>query len=81
VNEVYDDTVIFTKDFWKATGTRAVRTFAQGMIGAIGTGAVAPNIVQVDWVSAACVGLGAAVVSVIMSVAYPSGLPELPKEA
>ena len=75
-----DDYVIFTKEFWMATGTRAVRTFAQAMVGAIGTGAIAPNVLQVDWASAACVGLGAAVVSVIMSVAYPSGLPELPKE-
>lgn len=76
-----EDSSIFTREFWVATGTRAVRTFAQGMIGAIGTGAVTPNVVQVDWAGAACVGLGAAIVSVIMSVAYPQGLPEIPKGA
>jgi hypothetical protein len=70
------DSEIFTVEFWKATGTRALRTFAQGMLGAIGTGAVAPNILSVDWTSAICIGLGASVVSVMMAVAYPNGIKE-----
>lgn len=72
-----DDSIIFTKEFWKATVTRAVRTFAQGMLGAIGTGVV--GIIDVNWLQAASLGAGSAVVSVIMSVAWPDGVPEAKK--
>ncbi|MER5882726.1 holin [Streptomyces sp. NPDC001941] len=53
--------------FWKAAFERAVRTFAQGTIGAIGAGAL--SILDVDWGEAAGVGGLAAVLSVLTSVA------------
>lgn len=60
------------KSFWKAVAIRAIRTFAQGMLAAIGTTAVGIN--QVDWVGAASIGATGAVISVLMAVA--NGLPE-----
>ena len=60
------------KGFWTAAGIRALRTFAQGMIGAIGTSAV--GVTQVDWLGAASIGLTAAIVSILMALA---GLPEV----
>lgn len=74
-----DDAVIFTKEFWKATGIRAIRTFAQGMLGVVATSAAAPSIVSVDWLGAMSIGAASAIVSVIMSVAYPTGLKEIEK--
>lgn len=62
--------------FWKATFIRAIRTFAQGMLAAIGTTAVGIN--QVDWVGAASIGATGAVISVLMAVA--KGLPEVPDD-
>lgn len=62
---------IFTPEWFKATAIRAVRTFAQGTLGALGTAAV--GVTQVDWVGAMSIGATAAIVSVFMAVA---GLPE-----
>lgn len=61
----------FTSEWLKATAVRAVRTFAQGTLGALGTTAV--GVTQVDWVGAMSIGATAAIVSVLMAVA---GLPE-----
>jgi hypothetical protein len=61
------------KEFWIATGKRAVRTFAQGMLGAIGTTGL--GVTQVDWIGAASIGATAAIISVLMAVA--GGLPEV----
>jgi len=57
--------------YWKAVGIRAVRTFAQGMLGALGTTAV--GVTEIDWVGAASIGATAAIVSVLMAL---GGLPE-----
>lgn len=59
--------------FAKAAGIRAVRTFAEGMLGALGTTAI--GVTQVDWIGAASVGATAAIVSVLIALA--TGLPEL----
>jgi len=61
----------FTPEWLKATAVRAVRTFAQGTLGALGTTAV--GVTQVDWLGAMSIGATAAIVSVLMAVA---GLPE-----
>ena len=61
--------------FWKAVGVRAVRTFAEGMLGALGTTAI--GITEVDWIGAASVGATAAVVSVLLAL---TGLPEAEEE-
>ena len=62
--------------YWKAVGIRAVRTFAQGMLGALGTTAV--GVTEIDWVGAASIGATAAIVSVLMAL---GGLPEAEEEA
>lgn len=58
--------------FAKATLIRAIRTAAQTAVALLGTGAL--NIVDVDWQQIIGVSGGAALVSVLTSVA--TGLPE-----
>ena len=58
--------------FAKATLIRAIRTAAQTAVALLGTGAL--NIVDVDWQQIVGVSGGAALVSVLTSVA--TGLPE-----
>lgn len=63
---------IFTKEWWKAAGIRAIKTVAQTAIATIGTSAV--FIHEVDWLmvlSAAALG---GVLSLLTSVV---GLPEV----
>lgn len=61
-----------SREFWEATGARAIRTFAQGTLGALGTTAV--GVTEVNWLGAAAVGLTAAIVSVLTSIV--AGVPE-----
>lgn len=61
-----------SRDFWAAVVDRAVRTFAQGMLGALGTAVV--GFTDIDWLGAASVGLASAAMSVLTSVAV--GIPE-----
>lgn len=61
------------KEFVHAAAIRALRTFAEGMLGVVGTTAV--GITQVDWLGAASVGATAAVISVLVAVA--TGLSEV----
>lgn len=63
---------MFTKEFWLAVLVRAIRTFAEGALAYIGTGAVVLG--DVNWVAVLSAGAMAAVVSVLMSLA--TGLPE-----
>jgi len=71
-----------TKKFWEDAAERAVRTFAQALIAILGAGAV--NIMTVDWAQALSVSAGAAIISLLMSIASsgigakgtPSVLPE-----
>ena len=73
---------MWTKQFWVDSAERAIRTFAQALIAILGAGAV--NILTVDWVQALSVGAGAAVLSLLTSIASsgfgtkgtPSILPE-----
>lgn len=66
---------MFTRDFWMAVLVRAIRTFAEGALAYIGTGAVVLG--DVNWIAVASAGCMAAVVSVLMSVA--TGIPEADK--
>ena len=63
-----------SKEFWQAAGIRAIRTFAEGMLGALGSNIV--GITQMDWIGAASIGASAAVVSILFAL---KGLPEVPK--
>ena len=62
------------KEFWQAAGIRAIRTFAEGMLGALGSNIV--GITQMDWIRAASIGASAAVVSILFAL---KGLPEVPQ--
>lgn len=68
--------MITNKEFWKAAGNRALRTFAQTMAASIGTALV---LSDVNWRLALSASALAAILSLVMSVA--TGLPEAPKEA
>lgn len=59
------------KQWLKAAGIRAVKTWAQAGVAYIGSGAV--GVFDLDWVGFASVSLMAAVLSILMSLA---GLPE-----
>lgn len=58
--------------FIQATAIRAARTAAQTAVALLGTGVL--NIVDIDWQQVVGVSAGAALVSVLTSVA--TGLPE-----
>ena len=62
------------KEFWKAAGIRALRTFCQTAVAVIGTSAV---IAEVDWLAVASAAALAAILSVLNSIA--TGLPEVGK--
>lgn len=63
-----------TKSWWKAAGTRAIKTFAQTFIGSITVG-LALN--EVNWITVTSVSAVAAIYSLMTSIA---GLPELKEE-
>ena len=57
------------KEFWGNALDRAIRTFAQALIGAIGTGAI--GILDIDWPAALSIAAMAALLSVLTSIATP----------
>ena len=61
-----------TKDFFRAAGIRALRTFAQAAIAMIGTTALFD---EVDWLKVLSASALAAVLSLLTSLA--TGLPEV----
>jgi hypothetical protein len=63
--------MIFTRNWWKAAGIRAVRTVAQTAIATIGTAAL---IESVNWLAVLSASALAGVLSLLTSIA---GLPEL----
>lgn len=63
--------MIFTKNWWKAAGIRALRTFAQAAAAMI---PAAVTITQVDWKAVVGTAALAALLSVLTSL---SGLPEV----
>lgn len=69
MNRVKED--ITSLEFWKAAGIRAVRTFAQVAVATIGTTAL---IEEVNWAVVASASAMAAILSLLMSIAF--GLPE-----
>lgn len=63
-----------TKIWLKAAGVRAVKTFAQATIAAIGTTAVLGGV---DWITVMSIAGLSALLSILTSLA---GLPEVPEE-
>lgn len=60
------------KEFWKAAGSRAVRTMAQTAIATMGTSAFMQDI---NWYLVGSASLIAGIISVLTSIA--TGLPEV----
>lgn len=65
---------MFTKKFWKAAGTRAVKTMAQAAVGVIGSSVV---LSDVNWLVVVSASALAGVTSVLTSII--TGLPEVEK--
>lgn len=63
------------KEFMRAAGIRAIRTFAQSAIAIIGTTAV---ISEVDWLAVLGTAALAAVLSMLTSIT--TGLPEVSED-
>lgn len=66
--------MVFTKEWFKAAGIRALRSFAQFAIADIGYAAA---INEVDWKHVLSVAVLASILSMLTSLA---GLPEVEKE-
>lgn len=62
------------KEWLKAAGIRAIKTFAQTMVGSIAVGAA---IHEVDWLRALSISAVACILSLLTSLA---GLPEVDKK-
>lgn len=60
------------REWIKAAGIRAVRTFAEAMIAYIGTGALVLN--DVNWIAALSAGALGAIMAILLALA---GLPEV----
>ena len=60
------------KEFWKAAGSRAVRTMAQTAIATMGTSAF---MQEINWYLVGSASLLAGIISVLTSIA--TGLPEV----
>ena len=66
---------MFTKEWFKAAGIRAIRTFAEAALAYIGTGAVVLG--DVNWMATLSAGIFGAVTALLLALA---GLPEAEKE-
>ena len=60
------------KQWARAAGIRAIRTFAESMLAYIGTGAIVLN--DVNWVAALSAGAFGAIIAILIALA---GLPEV----
>lgn len=63
------------REWFKAAGIRAIRTFAESAVAYIGTGVV--GITDVNWLGALSAGAMGAVMSFLLALA---GLPEVDEE-
>ena len=63
--------MIFTKEWWKKAGMRALKTFAQSAVSVVG---VSATLGEVDWILVASSATLAAILSFLTSIA---GLPEV----
>ena len=66
---------MWKKDWWIKAGKRALRTCAQALLAAIGTGA---TVGSVNWKTALSMMVMAGIVSILTSISL--GMPEYEKE-
>lgn len=59
--------MLWSKAFWADATERAIKTFAQSALATFGVGAV--DLLSVNWLGVVSVGAGAAVVSLLTSLA------------
>ena len=59
---------MWTADFWKRAGERAVKTFAQSLVASLGVGAAVP-IWELGWSEALGIAATATVLSALTSIA------------
>ena len=64
---------IFTKEWWKAAGIRAIKTMAQAAIATIGTSMAMSDV---NWLMVLSASLLSGILSMLTSIA---GLPEVEK--
>lgn len=57
---------MFTLDFWRYAGERAIKTVAQAALAFLGTGTV--GLFTIDWYSLTSVSLGAGLLSILTSI-------------
>mgnify|MGYP002623186529 CR=1 FL=1 len=62
---------MLTLAFWKATAERAVRTFAQVLVGSLGLDTL--GIIHANWSEGLALGAGAAVLAVLTAIATSGG--------
>ncbi len=65
---------IFTKEWLKAAGIRAIKTVAQTAIATIGTAALMENV---NWIAVASASILAGILSLLTSLA---GIPEVKRD-
>lgn len=65
---------LWSKNWWKAAGTRAIKTFAQTFVSSVTIGMA---INEINWLTVASIAAVASVLSLMTSVA---GLPEVKEE-
>lgn len=63
------------KEWFKAAGIRAIRTFAEAMLAYIGTGAIVLG--DVNWLAALSAGAFGAITALLLAL---TGLPEVEKQ-
>jgi hypothetical protein len=61
---------IFTLEFWSYAGERAIKTFAQAAIAALGAGSV--GLFSIDYAGLISVSAGAALLSILTSIVAKS---------
>lgn len=69
--EPEQETRMYSRSFWMAAGERAVKTFAQTMVAALGVGAT--GVINLDFAGLAALAASAAVASILTSLAGLSG--------
>ena len=65
---------LISKKWWKAAGTRAIKTFAKTLVGSV---AVGTTMNSIDWMTIISISGVAALLSIFTSIA---GLPEVKED-